>query len=133
MRTPDSYTILIIEDDSEQSQPLIDMLKYRGYRVDHAFNGLDGIAKTVKLEPDLVIVDLLLFERGDDLDGFRVIEILRETEGISDVGILAWTGQYVKNIDQIRAFRVGADDYLVKETEFGILEARIEALLRRLS
>jgi DNA-binding response OmpR family regulator len=127
------YKILVIEDEERQSKPFVKMLEYREYEVLVAFNGLDGVALAVKYVPDLVIVDLLLVQRGDQMDGYDVIRTLRKTPETCNVGIVAWTGHFVDGQDEIRALREGADDFMSKETEFGLLEARIEALLRRLS
>ncbi|SRR6266481_682873 len=125
------HKILVIEDDPDQSKPFIELLRYRGYDIVPADNGIDGVAKAVKHQPDLVIVDLLLVQRGDQMDGYEVIRVLRSAPETTDVRILAWTGHFVKREDEIRALRAGADDYVSKDSEFGLLEARIEALLRR--
>lgn len=125
-------SILVIEDDREQSKPFIQMLKFKGYSVLHAYNGIDGMAKAIKSPPDLVIVDLLLVEKGDEMDGYDVIQALRETNETEGVGIIAWTSVFVDEKDQIRALLAGADDFVPKSLEFGVLEARIEALVRRL-
>lgn len=124
--------ILIIEDNSGQSKPLIQMLTYRGFEIIHAANGIDGCAKAIAALPDLVIIDLLLVERGDEMDGYEVINVLRNTKQTAKVAILAWTGHFVERKDEIRVLRAGADDYLSKDAEIGVLEARIEALLRRI-
>lgn len=128
-----AYKILVIEDDSDQSRPFTQMLKYRGYEILTAYNGVDGVAQGIEHNPDLVIVDLLLVQRGDEMDGFDVIQKLRNTPSTARIGILAWTGHFVERSDEIRALRSGADDYVSKDSEFGLLEARIEALLRRVS
>jgi DNA-binding response OmpR family regulator len=127
------HRILVIEDEERQSKPFVKMLEYREYEVIVAFNGLDGVALAVKHTPDLVIVDLLLVQRGDQMDGYDVIRTLRNTAETCNMGIVAWTGHFVDGQDEIRALREGADDFMSKEVEFGLLEARIEALLRRLS
>jgi DNA-binding response OmpR family regulator len=125
------YKILLVEDDPEQSKPFAQLLLYRGHQVDHAANGIDGVAKALKYDPDLVIIDLLLVQRGDEMDGFELIQALRDTPETARVAIIAWTGHFVDPRDAIRALRVGADDYVNKDIEFGLMEARIEALLRR--
>lgn len=127
------HKILVIEDDPDQSKPFIQLLKYRGYEILHADNGIDGLAKAATDRPDLVIVDLLLVLRGGEIDGYEVIKTLRSMPETSNAGIMAWTGHYVERTDEIRALREGADDYVSKDAEFGLLEARIEALLRRVS
>lgn len=124
--------ILIIEDAADQIKPIVEMLEYRGFEVIFAENGLDGIAKAIKYQPDLIVVDLLLVERGDEIDGFEVIKVIRNTQEIKGVGILAWTGHFVSGQHEIQALRVGADDFIRKDVDFGLFEARLEALLRRI-
>jgi two-component system alkaline phosphatase synthesis response regulator PhoP len=128
-----AHKILIIEDIDDMVKPIIQMLEYRGYEVLTAQNGLDGVAQAIKHRPDLVIVDLLLVERGDDVTGYQAIEMIRGTPEISSIGILAWTSHFVRGQDEIQALRAGADDFVRKDVEFGVLEARIEALLRRVA
>jgi DNA-binding response OmpR family regulator len=125
--------ILVIEDDPDQSRPFTQMLRYRGYEILTAYNGIDGIAKALSHRPQLVIVDLLLVQRGDEMDGYDVIQALRAAPETNSIGILAWTGHFVERSDEIRALRSGADDYVSKDSEYGLLEARIEALLRRVA
>jgi DNA-binding response OmpR family regulator len=127
-----AHRIVVIEDDHSQSKPFIKLLEYRGYDVLHAYNGVDGIALIIRQKPDLVIVDLLLVKRGDSMDGYDVIQVLRNTSETEAVGILAWTSHFVERQDEIRALRAGADDFITKDAEYGLLEARIEALLRRI-
>lgn len=128
------YKIIVVEDDVDQSKPFIETLTHnKDYEVTHAFNGIDGFAAVVQENPDLVIVDLLLVERGDDMDGFEVIKAIRSTPAIEATGILAWTSHFVKRQDEIRALRAGADDFVNKDADFAVIEARIEAILRRVS
>lgn len=127
-----AYKILIIEDEADQAKPIIQMLEYRGYKVFPSQNGISGLAKAVELRPDLVIVDLLLVEHGDEADGYDVIEAIRNTPEIASIGIIAWTIHFVSGQHEIRALRVGADDFVRKDVEFGVLEARIERLLKRI-
>lgn len=126
-----AHKLLIIEDAADEEKPIIQMLEYKEYVILTAHNGLDGVAKVIKHQPDLVIIDLLLVERGDETDGYDVIRVIRKTPEIASVGIIAWTSHFVRGQDEILALRTGADDFVRKDVEFGVLEARIEALLRR--
>jgi len=126
-----SYKILIIEDVNIDVKPIMQTLEHSGFEVITAENGLDGIAKAIKNKPDIVIVDLLLVERGDETDGFDVIKVIRSTPEIAQIGILAWTSHFVRGQDEILALRSGADDFVRKDIDFGVLEARISALVRR--
>jgi two-component system OmpR family response regulator len=129
-----SYKIIVIEDDVEQSKPFIETLVHnKDYEISHAFNGIDGVAAAVKDPPDLVIVDLLLVQRGDEMNGFEVIRTIRNAAETEAIGILAWTGHFVMRQDEIRALRAGADDFVNKDADFAVIEARIEAILRRVT
>src|SRR5271157_2465357 len=85
-----------------------------------------GLKTFAKVNPDLVILDLMLPE----LDGFRVLRSLRQDGHATPVLLLTAKGE---EADKVRGLRMGADDYVTKP--FGLLEllARVEALLRRAS
>lgn len=125
------YKILLVEDDPKQSKPFIQMLQYRNYEVFHAYNGLDAISQALEVMPDLIIVDLRLDKRGDQLDGYELIQTLRNTPEVKNIAIMVWTAEGVDSKDEVRALRNGADDYVVKKNDIGTIEARIEALIRR--
>ena len=128
---PADTAILLVEDSQEQARPFQQLLEHRGYAITVAENGPQAIAAAQAGQPELVIVDLLLVERGDRMDGYQVIQELRARASTKTVGILAWTGHYVRAQDEIRALRLGADAFVSKDVEYGVLEARIEALIRR--
>lgn len=126
--------ILIIEDDPDHLQPMIQLLQHnKVYEILSAQNGIDGLAQAIEHRPDLIIIDLLLVERGDEMDGYDVIRQLRNTPETANVTILARTAHFVTETDQVRALRAGADGYIEKGVGFAVLEATIETLLRRVS
>ena len=126
--------ILIVEDDWSQAKPFTQMLEYRGYTVRCAQDIVSATQMVHKFDPHLVIVDLLLVSTAAEADGFDVIAALRSAEfALSTFGIMVWTSHFVNAKDEIRALRSGADEYLRKDAEFGLIEARIEALLRRIA
>jgi two-component system, OmpR family, alkaline phosphatase synthesis response regulator PhoP len=119
-------TILLVEDNTDIAFGLRNNLEIEGYSVEVAPDGHAGLVAARRLDPDLVILDLML----PGLDGYRVLKTLRE-EG-RDVPVLILTA-HGEEADKVRGFRFGADDYVTKP--FGILElmARVAALLRRSS
>ena len=123
--------ILLIEDEIEESEPLKDLLEDDGYEVQIAVNGIDGIEKAINFQPDVIIMDMLLVQLGDMMDGFEVIKRLRSIETTKKLGIISWTKHYVTTMEEKRALQKGADDFLRKDVEYGVLEARIKALIRR--
>ena len=124
-------SILIVEDDDKQLIPFSEVLGTYGYQILIASNGIDGFEIALKNKPDLMIVDLFLVFKGDQVDGFELIKKIRNHSDISNMGIIAWTSHYVRYIDEVRALKAGADDYIKKDIDIGVLQARIEALIRR--
>jgi DNA-binding response OmpR family regulator len=116
--------ILLIEDNHDLAFGLRNNLEIEGYEVDTAEDGMDGLKTFAKMNPDLVILDLMLPE----MDGFRVLRSLRQDGHATPVLLLTAKGE---EADKVRGLRMGADDYVTKP--FGLLEllARVEALLRR--
>ena len=116
--------ILLIEDNSDLAFGLRNNLEIEGYEVEVVADGMTGLKVFAKVNPDLVILDLMLPE----LDGFRVLRSLRQDGHTTPVLLLTAKGE---EADKVRGLRMGADDYVTKP--FGLLEllARVEALLRR--
>lgn len=104
--------ILIIEDDLILLNLLKQKLKIAGYNVFEERNGLSGIYAVEKLNPDLVLLDLILPEA----DGITVLKNIRENPAIKDtpVIIISNSGQPVE-IEEVK--KLGISDYLIK-TEF---------------
>jgi two-component system, OmpR family, alkaline phosphatase synthesis response regulator PhoP len=116
--------ILLIEDNQDLAFGLRNNLEIEGYQVETAEDGMSGLKTFAKMNPDLVILDLMLPE----MDGFRVLRSLRQDGHATPVLLLTAKGE---EADKVRGLRMGADDYVTKP--FGLLEllARVEALLRR--
>jgi two-component system, OmpR family, alkaline phosphatase synthesis response regulator PhoP len=116
--------ILVIEDNEDLAFGLRNNLEIEGYRVELAGDGVCGLNRARELQPDLIVLDLMLPE----LDGYRVLRQLRE-DGLN-MPVVILTAR-TEEADKVRGFRLGADDYVTKP--FGVLElmARVEALLRR--
>ncbi|HJU66211.1 MAG TPA: response regulator transcription factor [Gemmatimonadaceae bacterium] len=116
--------ILVVEDNPDLAFGLRNNLEIEGYDVSVAEDGPTGLERVRSINPELVILDLML----PGLDGYRVLKTLREEHHQMPVLILTARGE---EADKVRGFRLGADDYVTKP--FGVLEllARVEALLRR--
>jgi two-component system alkaline phosphatase synthesis response regulator PhoP len=116
--------VLIVEDHAGIAQSLRANLEIEGHIAEIAPDGQVGIDRCVAWKPDLVILDLML----PGIDGFEVLATLRKRDIDVPVLILSALGA---EVEKVRGFRLGADDYVTKP--FGLLEllARVEALLRR--
>ncbi|MHC4973301.1 MAG: response regulator transcription factor [Planctomycetota bacterium] len=115
--------ILIIEDDAHLAAGLRYNLERAGYAVSHAANGPDGLQSARDLRPDLIVLDLML----PGLDGFDLLGTLRD-EGVRTPVIILSAKD--AEVDKIRGFDTGADDYVSKPFGMGELLARIRARLR---
>lgn len=116
--------ILIVEDNQKLADGLKQLLTESGYAVDCVGNGELALSAVHALNYDLVVLDLSLPE----MDGLDVLREMRS--GRIAVPILILTARDGLD-DRIRGLDLGADDYLAKPFEWGELEARIRALLRR--
>jgi DNA-binding response OmpR family regulator len=112
--------VLLVEDDVRFAKILGQALQSRGYQVDHAATGSAAVAGP---GCDLVLLDLSL----PDEDGIEVCRRLRADSGIPIIIISARGSER----DRVTGLRGGADDYLVKPFGMAELQARIEAVLRR--
>ncbi len=116
--------ILIIEDELGVQMTLEDRLIAEGYEVEVKGDGIRGEEAAKQHEFDLILLDVMLPGR----DGFTVCKHLRE-HGIR-TPIIMLTARNT-NIDVIMGLQQGADDYVMKPFDMGVLLARIEASLRR--
>lgn len=116
--------ILIVEDNETLALGLCRSLEASGYQVTVAGDGRTGLQAALEGSVDLAVLDLVLPER----DGLEVLRELRAAGSRLPVLILTARGQ---EIDKLRGFRLGADDYVVKPVGVLELEARVEAILRR--
>lgn len=116
--------LLLIEDDEETLEEVAGYFRRRGYEVDCAATGPDGLAQAGAGQADVLVVDRLL----PGLDGLAVIEALRHA-GIRTPALVL---SALDGVDErVRGLRAGGDDYLGKPFALAELAARIEALLRR--
>ena len=116
-------TILVVEDEPSLQETLVYNLEKQGYTVEVAGDGRLAIEAARRLDPDLIILDIML----PVLDGFEVCKILRKE---MTVPILMLTARD-DEIDRVVGLEVGADDYLTKPFSMRELMARVKAQLRR--
>jgi two-component system, OmpR family, KDP operon response regulator KdpE len=115
--------VLLIDDDNTLLELLSDHLRAAGYRVKTANSGAKGLLLASEAGPDLVIVDVMM----PMMDGWEVCRRLREG---SAVPIIMLTAKE-QEVDKLRGFSLGVDDYVTKPFSFAELVARIGAVLLR--
>ncbi len=117
-------TILVIEDDSAIRRGVCDALRFTGYEVLEAAEGISGMEQAQKATFDLMLLDLVL----PNHNGFEILRALREHRPGTPVIILSARGE---EADRVKGLKLGADDYVVKPFSVRELLARVEAVLRR--
>ncbi len=115
--------VLLIDDDPELGKLVDIVLHPIGITLYQAYSGLEGLRNVYALQPDLVILDVMMPE----MDGFDVCARIRE---MADMPILMLTARTTDS-DMLQGFRVGADDFMKKPFNKNELEVRVRALLRK--
>lgn len=116
--------ILVVEDEEKMRRLIKDYLLNWGYQVFEATNGLQALELFNSKQPDLVVLDLMI----PKIDGY---EVASEIKRISNTPIIMLTAK-VDEVDELKGFGRGADDYIKKPFSPKLLIARIEALLKYL-
>ncbi|HAW58463.1 MAG TPA: DNA-binding response regulator [Bacteroidales bacterium] len=118
--------ILIIDDEPDILEFLSYNLKKKGFEVDTASSGAEGIRLALEKIPDLIVLDIMMPE----MDGIETCQLLRTEPNLKDVLILFLTARG-EDYSQLAGFEAGADDYVKKPVSLQVLLSRIQALLRR--
>ncbi|HEX5587843.1 MAG TPA: response regulator transcription factor, partial [Acidimicrobiia bacterium] len=116
-------TILVVEDEAPIAEAVASRLRSEGFAVQIAADGPSGVELSQRLDPDLVVLDLML----PGLDG---LDVCREIQRDRPVPVLMLTARDSES-DLVLGLAVGADDYLTKPFSSRELVARVHALLRR--
>ena len=116
-------TILVIDDDATLLELLSAHLETTGYRSLTATDGPGGLQLAFAENPDLIILDVMM----PGMDGWEVCEHLREKASFAIIMLTAKD----EEIDKLRGFRLGVDDYVTKPFSFAELVARVGAVLGR--
>ena len=118
--------ILIIEDEKDIAELLEFNLENNEYKTSIANNGELGLEKARTLNPDLILLDLML----PGIHGLDVCRVLKTDEKMKETAIIMLTalGQEENIVEGLEA---GADDYITKPFSFKVLMARMQSVLRR--
>ena len=117
-------TIAIVEDEVTIASAIADRLRKEGLRVEIATDGPSGVRLCNAVQPDLVILDVML-------PGFDGLEVCRRIQQERHVPVLMLTARDSET-DVLVGLGVGADDYMTKPFSVRELVARVQALLRRI-
>ena len=116
--------VLVVDDETSLTDLLQMALKYEGWEVKTAAEGVKAVTMAREFRPDAVVLDVML----PDIDGLQVLQRMR-ADG-SDVPILFLTAKDSLD-DRIAGLTVGGDDYVTKPFSLEEVVARLRALIRR--
>jgi two-component system, OmpR family, response regulator MtrA len=115
--------ILIAEDDTTQADVLRQYVELDGHRAVVVHDGRSALDLALRLEPDLLVLDVML-------PGMSGLEVCRRLREQSSVPVLMLTARIAEE-DQLAGLELGADEYIAKPYSPRVLVARIRSLLRR--
>ena len=121
--TPDSATILLVDDEDAVQKLLTYPLEHEGFRVLQARDGEEALRRFEAEHVDLVVLDLML----PKLDGLEVCRRLRAQSTVPIVMLTARDDE----LDKVVGLELGADDYITKPFSIREFRSRVRALLRR--
>ena len=115
---------ILLIDDSPDVPAL--MLKSRGYKVSIALDGLEGIEKAAKQNPDIILLDIMM----PGMDGYEVCMKLRAEADLKDTPIIMLTARDDRE-SVAKCFKLGADSYIVKPFSLPILIDKLNQFLNK--
>ena len=125
---PEDIKILLVDDEPDILEIISYSLKNAGYNVYTAKNGIQAVKQAEKIEPHLIILDVMMPE----MDGIEACEIIRKTQKIKHT-LITFLSARGEDYSQIAGFNAGADDYITKPIKPKILLSKVKSLLRRIS
>lgn len=120
-----SKTILVVEDNQDNRELVVKVLKINGYHVIEAVDGQEAIEKTKAENPDLILMDLFI----PKIDGYEVTRRLKRDKDLKSIPIIALTAHAMKG-DMEVALAAGCDGYIPKPIDVRELPKQIEHFLK---
>ena len=122
------FKILLVDDEPDIIEIISYNLKNADYDVFSATNGIEAIKIAKKIEPHLIILDIMMPE----MDGIEACEIIRNDPKIAKT-LITFLSARGEDYSQIAGFNAGADDYITKPIKPKVLMSKVKSLLRRIS
>jgi two-component system cell cycle response regulator DivK len=120
-----SRNILVVEDNQDNRELVVKVLKINGYHVIEAVDGQEAIEKTRAENPDLILMDLFI----PKIDGYEVTRRLKRDIDLKSIPIIALTAHAMKG-DMEVALAAGCDGYIPKPIDVRELPKQIERFLK---
>ncbi|WKS95850.1 response regulator transcription factor [Riemerella columbina] len=116
--------ILLIDDEPDILEVISYNLKKEGYAVEVANNGLEGIEKAKKMQPHLILLDVMMPEK----DGIETCQDLRKISGLEHT-LIVFLSARGEEFSQLAGYEAGANDYIIKQIKPKVLISKINALM----
>ena len=114
--------ILVVDDTPMNVKLLRDLLEVRGYTVETAASGEEGLAKVAEWQPDLVLLDVMM----PGMSGYEVLALMKQDEVLRNIPVIMISA--LDEVDSVvRCIEAGANDYLHKPINPTLLKARIKS------
>jgi two-component system cell cycle response regulator DivK len=120
-----SQKILIVEDNQDNRELVVKVLKLTGYHVTEAVDGEEAIEKARAENPDLILMDLFI----PKIDGYEVTKRLKDDKDLKHIPVIALTAQAMKG-DMELALDAGCDGYMPKPIDVRELPKQIKRFLK---
>ncbi len=118
--------VLVVEDDQDNREMVLKVLKHNGYRAVEAVDGQEAIEKAEAENPDLILLDLYI----PKMDGYEVTRRLKGDRDLKHIPIIALTAHAMKG-NREEALAAGCDGYIAKPINVRELPQKIEHFLMR--
>ena len=125
LATSEIPTILIVDDNHLNLDLLCRILLKAQFKVITATRGIDAIEQTNQQHPDLILLDVMM----PDIDGFEVCKLLRQNPDTKDIPVIFVTAS-LDTEQKVKAFKLGANDYITKPFQKTELLARVKSQLQ---
>ncbi len=119
--------ILLVDDEPDILEIVGYNLRSEGYQVFTAENGNDGVKTAQKINPHLILLDIMM----PKMDGIEACEKIRKIKSLENV-IISFLTARGEDYSQVAGFDAGADDYITKPVKPKVLISKVKSLLRRM-
>ncbi|MBE9541911.1 MAG: response regulator [Proteobacteria bacterium] len=120
-----SQKILVVEDNQDNRELVVKVLKINGYKVIEAVDGEEALEKTKTENPDLILMDLFI----PKIDGYEVTRRLKSDRDLKHIPVIALTAHAMKG-DMEVALAAGCDGYMPKPIDVRELPKQIEYFMK---
>jgi len=113
--------ILIVEDHKDSRDVLVALLRFSGYQIEEAGNGLQALEKARSEKPDLIVMDLQL----PGMMGIEAAKILKEEESTAHIPIIAYTALLNETLKE-EALKIGMKSFLDKPASVKLIKEMVQ-------